>query len=119
MTISVAEMKDFCGRDCVVIKKSTGKLTQTEVYEALQNQSTPIVLIMSMVNLSGDLPPELYEKGDEWVLYDIDTILDVSSRRHLPVKRNNPQKCPICCHELNSEWDYCPFCGQAFEEVQA
>lgn len=119
MSITVSEEKQFgTGSTVFVIRSTSGKLNRQKVYEALQAYGyAPAILFLPFVNVSDRLPDNIYDKGDEWRLYDIDDIVRKAGTSILVPIRRERGLCPICGEQVKPEWNFCPACGQAFERL--
>lgn len=119
MSITVSEEKQVGTGDTVfVIRSTSGKITRQKAYEALQDYGyAPSILLLPFVNVSDNLPDDLYDKGDVWCLYDIDDITRQSGTSVLVPIRREHDLCPICGEKVKPEWNFCPSCGQAFERL--
>ena len=119
MSITVSEEKQVgTWSNVFVIRSTSGKLNRQKVYEALQKYGyAPAVLFLPIITLPDRLPDNIYDKGDEWRLYDMDDItLRANSSILVPIRREH-DLCPICGEKVKPEWNFCPSCGQAFERL--
>lgn len=99
--------KTIYGEGVLSVSCKRGKLTDTEVYEALEKKQL-FGLFVHLVNVRDDnVPSELYDPGDTWELYEPYDILPA-------LEQYNDYGMPV------SEWNdslgegdikNCPFCG--------
>lgn len=69
--IEVKHTLDYMGTSCVKLRKNRGQITLREAWETLTREEIygPRLILM---NISEELPADLYEEGDEWTLYTPD-----------------------------------------------
>lgn len=67
--VNVELTTDYQGIDCWKISKARGKINQTEIYEALEKKF-PGAMFIQLHGISEEVPEELYEEGDEVILYE-------------------------------------------------
>ena len=60
---------DCKGRDCIVLRKSKGKINQREAFEWLEENGYKGQSFVHMVDCPEEPSEDLYEEGDTWVLY--------------------------------------------------
>lgn len=73
--IIVSKEHDFLGYPMIVLRKKKGKINMREAYEALEKEYLHGQYLLH-VPAPEDVPVELYEEGDTWNLYEVDTLLD-------------------------------------------
>lgn len=74
--------QDNLGRNCLVLKKSKGRINQLEVYEWMESHNMSGCSYIHMADCPSDeVPADLYEDEDKWFLYEPEEILgEIASR---------------------------------------
>ena len=67
--VRVEWAEDYYGISCLKVFCKSGKLNDRDVYEALEHDY-PGCLYIKLVPLPEDVPTELYDDGDMWILYE-------------------------------------------------
>jgi len=75
--ITVENGLDFMGKPCVFLRKTRGKITLAEAYEALQKSNHWGPQFMQ-INVQDETPMDLYDEGDCWTLYEPGEMLSQS-----------------------------------------
>lgn len=107
---------DYLDRSVLVVAKKRGKLAWAEVLEALYDSGKfngRVFLLDIPVN--SELPMDLYDEGDVWLLYQPDDYLGKDSAERLRPKKPADDKCPNCGADIkkgNRDYIFCPDCGQ-------
>ena len=68
--------RDVHDRLVLTASRKKGKLTTQNVIEAMEREDIYGTWYVPL-HFSGDLPDDLYDDGDSWVLYDADDIDEV------------------------------------------
>ncbi len=66
---------DNTGRNCLVLKKKKGHINQREAYEWLEAHNRRGCSFVHMVDCPEEVPTDLYDEGDTWILYEPDDVL--------------------------------------------
>lgn len=115
--------EDYRGRSVLVVRRKKGKLTWSEVLEELTDSGEYYGRrLLLELNVTGELPMDLYDEGDVWMLYQPDDYLGKEGAERLRPKKaiehyKEPDKfmCPTCSAEVEYEdkkYTYCRECGQ-------
>lgn len=74
--------KDNRERDCLFLHKSKGWINRREVYEWMCDHRMQGVSLVHMADCPSDeIPIDLYEEGDTWILYEAESILEELAQR--------------------------------------
>lgn len=73
--VLVNKGQDFMGNSIIILEKKKGKISMKEAYEALESENMHGQYLMN-VAVPEEAPFELYEEGDRWELYEVDTLLN-------------------------------------------
>ena len=73
--ITVSKESDFLGNPMIVLRKKKGKINMREAYEALEENYMHGQYLLC-VPAPEDVPVQLYEEGDTWEIYEVDTLLN-------------------------------------------
>lgn len=76
--IIVSKEHDYLGNPMIVLRKKKGKINMKEAYEALESEQIHGQFLLC-VPAPEDVPVELYEEGDTWEIYEVDTLLDAKA----------------------------------------
>ena len=76
--ITVSKEHDYLGNPMIVLRKKKGKIKMKEAYEALEAEQIHGQFLLC-VPAPEDVPVELYEEGDTWEIYEVDTLLDAKA----------------------------------------
>lgn len=114
---------DCFGRSILKVSRKTGKLSWSEVIEELHDSGKfeGVVFLLDL-HITGELPVDLYDEGDIWLLYQPDDYLGKDScerlipKKLLPVDSNDKSgECPACHARLEKDekgYAFCRDCGQ-------
>jgi hypothetical protein len=73
--VTVSKESDYLGNPMIVLRKKKGKINMREAYEALEKEHMHGHYLLC-IPVPEDVPFELYEEGDTWDIYEVDTLLD-------------------------------------------
>lgn len=121
-------IQDCYGRYCLKVTRKKGKLSWSEVVEKLHDSGDFAGRHFVLeVHISEELPMDLYDEGDIWLLYEIDDYLGKDwVTRLTPQKLNMVSKssrgkmsgmCPICYKEISMTTEKINFCSSCGQEI--
>ena len=76
--VTVSKEHDFLGNPMLVLRKKKGKISMKEAYEALEAEHMHGQYLLCGP-VPEEAPVELYEEGDTWEIYEVDTLLDAKA----------------------------------------
>ena len=130
--VIVEQTCDCFDRPMVLLTKKRGSISRREAYEAMEKEGL-WGKYLQCLNFTEETPEELYDEGDEWMLYEPEAIWSRESEEqynkgydecmieHMPeTDWNKYHKCGICGGPAPADpycptekWDsrICPHCG--------
>ena len=74
---------DAQDRPCLVLYKNRDKISEREVYEYCENHHIRGKFLVHLVRIPDydrEVPMDLYDPGEEWILYEPEEIIDLIQR---------------------------------------
>lgn len=72
--VKASVSSDYKGVTCYRLEKKRGTISQREAYEAMESEGYFGIFLLDFP-VSQDVPFDLYEQGDCWILYKAEDLL--------------------------------------------
>ncbi len=72
--VKASVSSDYKGVTCYRLEKKRGTISQREAYEAMESEGYFGIFLLDFP-VSQDVPFDLYEPGDCWILYKVEDLL--------------------------------------------
>ena len=74
--VTISKSFDIEGNPLIILRKNNGRISMREAYESLEKEHLYGQYIIRMP-VTENVPEDLYEEGDTWEIYNIETFMDV------------------------------------------